>query len=91
MGCGQKAAAEDAAELESALEKVGLRGDKRWGRTSQHNFHIEAAILKSAKDNLSRDDTIRAIHNALHAGQARADADEELKERKQFESLKSKY
>lgn len=89
MGCGQKAAQEDWDELEWALEKVGLKNDKLYGHNSC--WDVQRAILSCARGNMSRNETIFAIHTRLAAVAARKAADDEIKERDQLAELRNKY
>lgn len=90
MGCGQKAAADDAIELEDALKKIGLKGDKVWDAGNMPIWQ-EETIKSCADRNLNTEQTILALYKAKHEALANREAREEIEARKLLKQLKEKY
>lgn len=90
MGSSVSAFYDDAREFESALEKVGLKGDKKWGSVDVYST-AGSVIVDSARKGLSTYDTIRALHKKLAEIEASKAAELEISERNTFDQLKNKY
>lgn len=90
MGCGQKAAAERDEDIRDAIKKVGLNGDKIWDIGNKPMW-LEDAFIACAREGLTTEQTIYALHAEKHRVLANKKAREEVEARKLLKQLQERF
>lgn len=90
MGDSGKAVYEDRQELEEALIKLGLHGDKKWGSVELYSLEARVIVYCASKG-FSLEETIREIYKTKYARQAEREANKEIEERRTLALLSENY